>query len=192
MAESSIATPTSSTGKLPAQKDKQCPFCHQAFTSSSLGRHLDLYIKEKNPKPPDDVHNVEEIRRMRSAITRRQAKSSHSKQDDSATSSTKGTPRHEQNSPQTSRGYTNVLNPEEGAIKTYWNQLNWQATGVINDLPPIPKDDQLSAARRRTPSRMGFIKEDLTRRQRNVEERDRGQAAELALKEVLESVRSAK
>lgn len=30
-----------------APKDRSCPFCNQAFTSSSLGRHLDLYIKPK-------------------------------------------------------------------------------------------------------------------------------------------------
>jgi hypothetical protein len=30
-----------------APKDRNCPFCNQAFTSSSLGRHLDLYIKPK-------------------------------------------------------------------------------------------------------------------------------------------------
>jgi hypothetical protein len=30
-----------------APKDRSCPFCGQRFTSSSLGRHLDLYIKPK-------------------------------------------------------------------------------------------------------------------------------------------------
>lgn len=59
-----------------APKDKNCPYCGQAFTSSSLGRHLDLYIKSKNPKAPDGIHNVDEIRRIRGSITRRQPRGS--------------------------------------------------------------------------------------------------------------------
>jgi len=59
-------------GTSKAPKDKHCPYCGQSFTSSSLGRHLDLYIKNKNPKAPDGLHNVEEIRKLRSSITRRQ------------------------------------------------------------------------------------------------------------------------
>lgn len=55
-----------------APKDKHCPYCGQSFTSSSLGRHLDLYIKSKNPKAPDGLHNVDEIRKLRGSITRRQ------------------------------------------------------------------------------------------------------------------------
>ena len=57
-------------------KDRPCPFCGQSFTSSSLGRHLDLYIKDKNPKPPDGVHDVDAIRNLRGKITRRQPKGS--------------------------------------------------------------------------------------------------------------------
>lgn len=55
-----------------APKDRCCPYCGQSFTSSSLGRHLDLYIKDKNPKAPDGLHNVDEIRKLRGSITRRQ------------------------------------------------------------------------------------------------------------------------
>ncbi|KAJ4152029.1 hypothetical protein NW765_013561 [Fusarium oxysporum] len=51
MPESTPQTADSGTPKAGAPKDKNCPFCGQAFTSSSLGRHLDLYIKEKNPNP---------------------------------------------------------------------------------------------------------------------------------------------
>ncbi|KAF1911931.1 hypothetical protein BDU57DRAFT_542548 [Ampelomyces quisqualis] len=73
------STPRSTTTETPpllkAAKDKTCPFCGQAFTSSSLGRHLDLYIRPKNPKPADGIHVVDEIRRLRGGITRRQAKS---------------------------------------------------------------------------------------------------------------------
>ncbi|KAG9577909.1 hypothetical protein KCV04_g23778, partial [Aureobasidium melanogenum] len=59
-----------------APKDRNCPFCNQAFTSSSLGRHLDLYIKPKNPKPADGIHDVEKIKVMRGGITRRQPRNS--------------------------------------------------------------------------------------------------------------------
>lgn len=59
-----------------SSKDKACPFCHQPFTSSSLGRHLDLYIKPKNPKPADGIHDVEKIKAMRGGITRRQPRNS--------------------------------------------------------------------------------------------------------------------
>ncbi|KAL9053585.1 MAG: hypothetical protein Q9162_004682 [Coniocarpon cinnabarinum] len=74
----SADTPPDTLSKTPTSlsKDRICPFCEQAFTSSSLGRHLDLYIREKNPKPPDGIHDVEEIRKMRRKITRRQPKGS--------------------------------------------------------------------------------------------------------------------
>lgn len=51
-----VSTPSSSTNTgvngasqngAKASKDRKCEFCNQAFTSSSLGRHLDLYIKPK-------------------------------------------------------------------------------------------------------------------------------------------------
>ena len=191
MADESAATPNSSTTKQPASKDKECPFCRQAFTSSSLGRHLDLYIKEKNPKPPDDVHNVEEIRTLRGSITRRQARTSI-KKDSSTPPSTKATPLRDQPSPAAQKTYSANLNAEDGTVRTFWNQPNWHATGVINDLPPLSEDEPTNVPRRRPLSRSASIKEDLTRRQRAVDERDRGQAAELALKEVLENVKSAK
>lgn len=57
-------------GAAKSAKDRACPFCGQAFTSSSLGRHLDLYIKPKNPKPADGVHDVDEIRKLRGSTLR--------------------------------------------------------------------------------------------------------------------------
>lgn len=189
MAES--ATPNSTVGKHPSTKDKRCPFCHQTFTSSSLGRHLDLYIREKNAKPPDDVHDVEEIRKIRAGITRRQARSS-TKRDASTPSSTKATPQREQQSPPSHKIHTDATTDDGRIVKTYWNTANWQATGVINDLPPTPREDQVAQFQRRTISRRASVKEDLTRRQTGLDERDRGQAAELALKEVLESLKAAR
>ncbi len=58
--------------KAAAAKDKECQYCHQHFTSSSLGRHLDQFLSKKKP---DGIHDVDEIRRLRGGITRRIARS---------------------------------------------------------------------------------------------------------------------
>lgn len=184
------ATPGSSASKNPAVKDKECPYCHQAFTSSSLGRHLDLYIKDKNAKPPDDLHNIEEIRRMRGNVTRRQARASASKREGSTPSSSKPTPFRDQRSPSTQGGYANVQLSEGAPVRTVLNRLNWQSTGVINDLPPVSREDDLPFGRR--PSRRISVKEEIVHKRNALEERDRARAAELALQEVLGSVKAAK
>ena len=189
MADGSAATPGSSASKTPAVKDKECPYCHQAFTSSSLGRHLDLYIKDKNAKPPDDLHNVEEIRRMRGNVTRRQARSSAKKREGSATSS-KLTPFRDQHSPSTQGGFANVQHADGAPVRTVLNRLNWHSTGVINDLPPVLREDESPFGRR--PSRGISVKEEIVHKQSALEERERARAAELALQEVLGSVKAAK
>ncbi|KAM7204920.1 hypothetical protein V8F20_003382 [Naviculisporaceae sp. PSN 640] len=84
------AKPLDDSTSTKAPKDKKCPYCKQAFTSSSLGRHLDLFIKEKNPKPPDGVHDVEDIRKTRSAITRRRQRDVLSSSSRRGASSSKG------------------------------------------------------------------------------------------------------
>ena len=189
MADGSAETPGSSASKTPAAKDKECPYCHQAFTSSSLGRHLDLYIKDKNAKPPDDLHNVDEIRRMRGNVTRRQARSSARKRDGSTTSS-KLTPFRDQRSPSTQGGFANVQHADSAPVRTVLNRLNWQSTGVINDLPPVLREDDSPFGRRH--SRGMSVKEELINKQNALEERERARAAELALQEVLGSVKAAK
>ena len=196
MAGSSIATPRSTSEsnapKLSAPKDKNCPFCHQAFTSSSLGRHLDLYIKAKNPKPPDGVHNVEEIRRMRGGITRRQARTSSVKKELSTPVSTSKPSLTGDESPVLVHSPT--MNPTplgDGKIRTVFNEMHWQATGVINNLPPRPVGSTVPEMRREV-SRHMQQKTDLEQRQKMSEEWENGKAAELALKEVLGSVREAR
>lgn len=67
---------SSTTKPVRVRKDRVCPFCKQIFTSSSLGRHLDFFIRDKRPKLPDGVHDVDQIRKLRSAITRRHARTS--------------------------------------------------------------------------------------------------------------------
>lgn len=190
MADGSAVTPGSSASKNPATKDKECPYCHQAFTSSSLGRHLDLYIKDKNAKPPDDLHNIEEIRRMRGNVTRRQARASAGKRDGSTPSSSKQTPFRDQRSPSTQGGYANVQLSDSAPVRTVLNRPNWQSTGVINDLPPVSRENESQFGRR--PSRRVSVKEEIINKQNALEERDRARAAELALQEVLGSVKAAK
>ncbi|MCJ1402541.1 hypothetical protein MMC11_005761 [Xylographa trunciseda] len=193
MADTTIATPGSTAdsgtpAKPSASKDRACPYCHTSFTSSSLGRHLDLFIKDKNPKPPDGIHDIEQIRRSRGNITRRQARTSSSKREGSTSSSTKPTPSHDQRSPSIARHYTNGDHSDRPPI-TMLHRAGWEATGVINDIPPATRDGRYDL-RRDQPRRLP-TKTDMAQRKKALEERDRGRAAELALKEVLDSVKAA-
>lgn len=178
-----MASPRSDADSAAARiaKDRNCPFCDQAFTSSSLGRHLDLYIKSKNPKPPDGVHHVDEIRKMRGNITRRQSRVASIKRDTSVPAG-----------PASAR-YSfddRIASTPDSMRRVNWtvNKPGWEATGVMNDLPPrleprpterkdVPKRDQMKA--------------DLDQRQRLADELDTGRAAQLALKEILDTVRNA-
>ena len=134
--------------KTSVRKDRPCPFCRQPFTSSSLGRHLDLYIKEKNPKAPDGIHDVEQIKKLRGKITRRHARVSSSapngmgrpgQSPSAGVSSMKPQPLEPQ--PLASEGHAprssfSIESSVNGRPQAAINKLNWQATGVINDLPP--------------------------------------------------------
>jgi len=194
--------------KPPARKDRMCPYCRQPFTSSSLGRHLDLYIKDKNPKAPDGLHDIEQIRKMRRSITRRHARHSHvhangaaGKHNGSRDTSTPISRRDAHSpsvaSPKPSYHTPPVPQLPHGRASTTFNRLAWQATGVINDLPPrnasaavstlhsgglTPRDiTALDPQRPTTEIRLG-----------DQEERDSGQAAELALRELLQMVHAAR
>ena len=138
-----------------SNKTRTCPFCEAPFTTSSLGRHLDLYIKPKNPKAPDGVHDVDEIRKIRHGITRRQPKMAikTGAQSDSAgwRSSSKSltpttlkhqqsnsVPKNETNSHTIGASPANTpatLRHDE-SLETGINAPNWQVTGVMNSLPP--------------------------------------------------------
>ena len=191
MAEPLAATPTSNADTTKTPKDKKCPFCHAPFTSSSLGRHLDLYIREKNAKPPDNIHDVEEIRRLRENVTRRQARTSSAKREGSTPSSAKATPIPDQTSPPSTMHYSNAGHVDGGPVRLSLNRPNWQATGVINDLPPVIRDPP-SYSKPRNMMRRTSTKEEILKKQDALEERERGRAAELALREVLDSVKAAK
>lgn len=162
--ETAASTPSSSAANQPqlkAAKDRNCPFCGQAFTSSSLGRHLDLYIKPKNPKPADGVHDVDKIREMRGGITRRQPRGSakggghgegsvppshtgsHGKSARMSMGAEDGGGGRQAHytqspvaaSPVQSR-YEGQPPPQQQPKNFQINAPSWQSTGVINDIPP--------------------------------------------------------
>lgn len=221
--ESSASTPNSTGDAGPnghkAIKDRRCEFCGQAFTSSSLGRHLDLYIRPKNPKQPDGVHDVDEILKIRGRITRRQPRSGtkggvekedggHSRRGSSGWSSAqKGTTRAEatrimEASPVASPVSSTA--PRDGGMHTVFNSANWQATGVINNLParapsrphtttPGGQAQRVQEMRRDTTGgrieRPEYVAEDMWKLQESAEV---GRAAEMALREVLGSLEAAR
>ena len=216
--ETPASTPTSTNDPnsgLKAAKDRSCPFCGQAFTSSSLGRHLDLYIKPKNPKPPDGVHDLDEIRKIRGGITRRQPRTS-----------SKGSTKKEDATRRDSSGWSSIAPNKSGKggvrttdgspvespdtakdeqPKTWFNAPSWHATGVINDLPARPSSrnnsdapttsqaQRLQEMRRDTAGnrieRPEYVAEDIWKLQEAAEV---GRAAEMALREVLGSLEAAK
>ena len=165
----------------PKNKDKECPFCRQYFTASSLGRHLDVFIKEKNAKPADDVHNVEDIKRLRAGITRRQPRQSLQRL----------TPLSGDVSPAPSTN-DEKSNEDNDTFKTYFNRPGWEATGVITDVPTLSRTIPNGNPPLRGRSSNGSVKEQVVRRQGQVDLIDHARAAELALQEVLESLRVAK
>lgn len=214
--ETSASTPDSTAGDATnkAAKDRSCPFCGQAFTSSSLGRHLDLYIKPKNPKPPDGVHDVNEIRKLRGTITRRQPRTSTK-----AVGSRENAPRRNSSGWSSgaklpAKGEARFVADEspvgppvdakEEGLHTWFNTPTWHATGVINDLPARapsrshttePTGQARRAAEMRRDGsgsrieRPPYVSDDVMKLQ---EAAEAGRAAEMALREVLGSLAAAK
>ena len=223
-----------------APKDRSCPYCGQAFTSSSLGRHLDLYIKEKNPKAPDGIHDVDAIRKLRGSITRRQPRGSLTRRDAStpgtptasSTPSARKSPLPDRSGRPQLRGQGSASAiPKDGQFVVdhqnhqthqphqphqtpkYPFQPTWMATGVINDIPPhnnntngdfrngwddYASQDSSTTANtttrpgiQRVPSTRVAQKAQLDARQRLSDAMDTAKAAELALREVLGSLRAA-
>ena len=181
--------------KTQAPKDKQCQYCHQFFTSSSLGRHLDQFVSRKKP---DGVHNVEEIRRLRGGITRRTAKGSV-KQDREGSYST-----HHTTSPAAHdspvAGHREDLNatPVEG-YRIRLNAPNWQSTGVINGLPgsstaspALGNNGSRNGKRGYSSIETGAAKDILNLRGDLGSEKDTARALELALREVLDTIKAAR
>jgi hypothetical protein len=218
--ETAASTPESHNGSASnkASKDRQCPFCGQAFTSSSLGRHLDLYIKPRNPKPADGVHDVEEIKKLRGSITRRQPKASlkpganvnasgwrhESTESTPATSASKPHTRRESRANDGSPLNSPVNYREGDFVQTSINTAAWQATGVINNLPPRGASRNNNSTPSGQAQRMHDMRQDGSGQKIQRPEHDDGyvsklqedaevgRAAELALREILSSLEAAK
>ncbi|KAF9888083.1 hypothetical protein FE257_009348 [Aspergillus nanangensis] len=174
--------PLSSAAKNAAAKDRKCQYCQQAFTSSSLGRHLDQFLFKKKP---DGVHDVEEIRRIRSGITRRQARTSSGKRD---------TPERA-----TGKAHSDAYNAGESGgksrdgVRMMFNTPTWHATGVINDIPN-PSQSQDGSGSRFAPSqsRAGSLAlPEYANRGASGSNPDTTRALELALREVLDNIKAA-
>ncbi|KAF4151133.1 hypothetical protein CNMCM6069_004486 [Aspergillus lentulus] len=162
-------------------KDRKCQYCHQAFTSSSLGRHLDQFLFKKKP---DGIHDVEEIRRIRSGITRRQARTSSGKRDTPERAMGKGPSEH-------FAGGDHGAKPREGAIRMMFNTPTWHATGVINDIPnpgQTPEGSRFAASQPRTGA---LHLPDYASRGASAKDPDTMRALELALREVLDNIKAA-
>lgn len=203
-------------GKTGAPKDKNCPFCNQAFTSSSLGRHLDLYIKEKNPKAADGIHDVDEIRKLRGGITRRQPRNSASRREDSTPAGTPGAQDRRSPAPESDKGGKASPTTTESGVADMFNhngnthfQINkasWEATGVMNNIPMTRNGASVQSwdggderdgmrrpeGRNRAVSKQILAKTTFEQKQKMIEALDNAKAAELALRELLGSLRAAK
>lgn len=189
-------------GVTKAPKDKNCPYCGQAFTSSSLGRHLDLYIKNKNPKAPDGIHDVDEIRRIRGNITRRQPRGGGRRDTSAIGGSQSGSKRSpaasdtdsvSARSPGTPTEVPSTRNLTKG-LAPYASRIN--TTGVINDIRDVGDGNAGSDATQRLSNQRVFnrqsMKSSIEIRQRVQDALDTAKAAELALREMISSWRAAK
>ncbi|CAA9966191.1 hypothetical protein P3342_012426 [Pyrenophora teres f. teres] len=191
-AESSSTPRSTAEPQLKAAKDKNCPFCGQAFTSSSLGRHLDLYIRPKNPKAPDGIHVVDEIRKLRGGITRRQAKGSVStpRRDDSGTS----TPANKKRvaSEDSSMAVQSPDDDDDESLQVgktrghHFKDVSW---GGGSGSRPSRLATKTPDPRRHASRHMR--KADLDQRQKTGDEAEIASATEMALRELLKSVREA-
>jgi hypothetical protein len=187
---------TQSSAKGSAIKDKQCQYCHQAFTSSSLGRHLDQYLFKKKP---DGIHDVDEIRRIRSSITRRQARTSSHKRTDSPDGT--GVKSHSPFDPPGAASQSDASRDggrpsRDPATRFLFNTPTWHATGVINDIPEpgvrAPSATPDSSIRGPVAqSRAPLAVTDLVTRNQSLNNPDTARALELALREVLDNIKAA-
>ncbi|KAE8150954.1 amidase signature domain-containing protein [Aspergillus avenaceus] len=173
---------SSSAKNAAALKDRNCQYCNQPFTSSSLGRHLDQFLFKKKP---DGIHDVEEIRRIRSGITRRQARTSSGKRETPERTTGKGQPESYQ------PGESGTKNRD--GVRMMFNTPTWHATGVINDIPHPgqsqdgPAPTRFAAPQTRAPKPLP----DYASRGASTNSPDTMRALELALREVLDNIKAA-
>lgn len=181
-------------------KDKKCQYCYRAFTSSSLGRHLDVFIRDKNPKAPDGVHDVEAIRKLRQNITRRQPRAAVARRDTFVSAGTPSTGSWK--SPAS-------LGAESPAVMSPLSGLGGRrlslGTAVTNDgagrvpggeFARLVNGDGAGRGLRPAPPQRSvsrqILKQQLDMRHQMQDALDTSRAAELALRELISSLRAAK
>lgn len=179
-----------------AVKDRSCIFCGKEFTSSSLGRHYDTFIKERNPKAPDGIHNIERIKEMRQGITRRQHRNSMVRRRTSTAANTPGANTPAKQSPTV---------PETGVSGKHDSDSGYPMSGIANgvslgggdasdgipDTPGlVPTTVGMKNGSRATSKQLQ--KYHFDQRQKATDINDRARAAELALHELLLSYRASK
>ena len=188
------------SGRGQPPKNKACPFCNELFTSSSLGRHLDLYIKEKNPKPPDGVHDVPTIRQLRGTITRRQPKRTFTERQSGAGARAASTPtRAHAAAPPAATAPSAKATPVNGTgYRTpIFHRPGWEASGVMTDIPQKELDDSAAPMARQSGAPPAAMRQPPGRdvtvlRRKLAAEGARLRATELALQELVDSVNAAK
>ncbi|KAK7181977.1 hypothetical protein PSPO01_11940 [Paraphaeosphaeria sporulosa] len=173
------ATDTPPASETKAPKDKSCPFCQQAFTSSSLGRHLDLYIRAKNPKAPDGVHLVDEIKKLRGGITRRQKVKKEL-----------DTPAKKHSVASNASPPVQSIDGDDGSPDVSAAKLSqFKDVSWADGHPPRVLGAKTPEMRRDVSRQMQ--KADLEQRQKMTDEAETAKATELALRELLRSVKEA-
>ena len=186
------------TPKTLAPKDRSCQYCHQPFTSSSLGRHLDQFLFKKKP---DGIHDVDEIRQQRGGITRRSAKrASLAKQEMEGSHSMHGNNASPAGYP--SRGadaLTNVNATPDSATRHHVNALPWQTMGMTNGQsassiasPATGLGEGKVGKRKYSSIETTAAKDILSLRGEPGSDKETTRALELALREVLDTVRAAR
>jgi hypothetical protein len=147
-----------------------------------LGRHLDQFLFKKKP---DGIHDVEEIRRIRSGITRRQARTSSGRRDGSPDSvQRKGTAGANTAGDSASKS-------RDAPVRMMFNTPTWHATGVINDIPnPSRTADGPRLAPVQSPAG-SLQRAEYAVRGATANNPDTTKALELALREVLDNIRAA-
>jgi hypothetical protein len=194
--------------KYHAPKDRKCKFCGVSFTSSSLGRHLDQFIKEKNPKVPDNIHHVDEIKKMREGITRRQPRNSMLGRRGS-TLTPVSTPRAPSSAkeaePLKPTAASSIPKGKEGqyAVDSILSKFpltqGWEQTDVMTETPKTldtgaggAQGASRRANNQRRVSRQVLQKAQFDDRHKLEDAMDIARAAELSLRELLEAWRAAK
>lgn len=182
--EGSAAGEDGGQSKGSTAKDKECQYCRQAFTSSSLGRHLDQFLFRKKP---DGIHDIDEIRRVRSGITRRQAR----------TTSKRSSPDVGGNAPDASGSGAHDASvrprPREPP-KFLFNTPSWHSTGVINNIPDNSSQDTPASSRPpllQLPAVSHGPSDSTPRAAATPQDADTARALELALREVVDNIKAA-